>query len=190
MADFINFEADIEGDDEEIGEVNNISDENSVNSFIDNQEVKTDVNFYRHFANVENDIEQILQDAYNKSLEDIEIFDEISNLCESSEDEPETDNFKKFEVNIQKFIESLFPSVAVEHEKVHNQFSNAILYALRFDRTGLKDMCKKEEFEKTIVNSIVEELNEPENLNLLLIYKNFIVGATKSIQFYQNTIIF
>ena len=51
-------------------------------------------------------------------------------------------------------------------------------------------MCKKEEFEKTIVNSIVEELNEPENLNLLLIYKNFIVGATKSIQFYQNTIIF
>ena len=190
MADFINFEADIEGDDEEIGEVNNISDENSVNSFIDNQEVKTDVNFYRHFANVENDIEQILQDAYNKSLEDIEIFDEISNLWESSEDEPETDNFKKFEVNIQKFNESLFPSVAVEHEKVHNQFSNAILYALRFDRTGLKDMCKKEEFEKTIVNSIVEELNEPENLNLLLIYKNFIVSATKSIQFYQNTIIF
>ena len=190
MADFINFEADIEGDDEEIGEVNNISDENSVNSFIDNQEVKTDVNFYRHFANVENDIEQILQDAYNKSLEDIEIFDEISNLWESSEDEPETDNFKKFEVNIQKFNESLFPSVAVEHEKVHNQFSNAILYALRFDRTGLKDMCKKEEFEKTIVNSIVEELNEPENLNLLLICKNFIVSATKSIQFYQNTIIF
>ena len=190
MADFINFEADIEGDDEEIGEVNNISDENSVNSFIDNQEVKTDVNFYRHFANVENDIEQILQDAYNKSLEDIEIFDEISNLWESSEDEPETDHFKKFEVNIQKFNESLFPSVAVEHEKVHNQFSNAILYALRFDRTGLKDMCKKEEFEKTIVNSIVEELNEPENLNLLLIYKNFIVSATKSIQFYQNTIIF
>ena len=187
MADF---EADIEGDDEEIGEVNNISDENSVNSFIDNQEVKTDVNFYRHFANVDNDIEQILQDAYNKSLEDIEIFDEISNLWESSEDEPETDNFKKFEVNIQKFNESLFPSVAVEHEKVHNQFSNAILYALRFDRTGLKDMCKKEEFEKTIVNSIVEELNEPENLNLLLIYKNFIVSATKSIQFYQNTIIF
>ena len=190
MDDFINFEADIEGDDEEIGEVNNISDENSVNSFIDNQEVKTDVNFYRHFANVENDIEQILQDAYNKSLEDIEIFDEISNLWESSEDEPETDNFKKFEVNIQKFNESLFPSVAVEHEKVHNQFSNAILYALRFDRTGLKDMCKKEEFEKTIVNSIVEELNEPENLNLLLIYKNFIVSATKSIQFYQNTINF
>ena len=47
MADFINFEADIEGDDEEIGEeddeVSNISDVDSENSFIDNQKVKTDV---------------------------------------------------------------------------------------------------------------------------------------------------
>ena len=45
MADFINFEADIEGDDEEIGEeddeVSNISDVDSENSFIDNQKVKT-----------------------------------------------------------------------------------------------------------------------------------------------------
>ena len=45
MDDFINFEADIEGDDEEIGEdndeVSNISDVDSENSFIDNQEVKT-----------------------------------------------------------------------------------------------------------------------------------------------------
>ena len=63
MAGFINFEAYIEGDYEEIGEdndeVGNISDINSENSFIDNQEVKTDVNFSRHFANVENDIEQV-----------------------------------------------------------------------------------------------------------------------------------
>ena len=40
MADFINFEADIEGVDEEIGEeddeVSNISDVDSENSFIDN----------------------------------------------------------------------------------------------------------------------------------------------------------
>ena len=64
MADFINFEADIEGDDEDIGDdndkVTNISDVDSQNSFIDNQEVKTDVSFYRYFANVENDIEQVL----------------------------------------------------------------------------------------------------------------------------------
>ena len=50
MGDVINFEADIEGADEEIGEeddkVSNISDVGSENSFIDDQEVKTDVNFY------------------------------------------------------------------------------------------------------------------------------------------------
>ena len=110
MADFINFEADIEGDDEEIGEeddeVSNISDVGSENSFIDNQEVKTDVNFYRHFANVENDIDiKILKDAYNEALEDkgLDKFDEISNLCEGSEEEAEIDDFKKFEVDIKKF---------------------------------------------------------------------------------------
>ena len=41
MADFINFKADIGGDDEEIGEYNdeisNISDVDNENSFIDNQ---------------------------------------------------------------------------------------------------------------------------------------------------------
>ena len=130
MNDFINFEADIEGDDEDIGEdndeVSNISDVDSENSFIDNQEVKTDVSFYRHFANVENVIEQVLKDAYNEALEDIETFDEISNLCEGSEEEPEIDNFTNFEVDIEKFNESLFPRVDVEHEKVHNQFSRAI----------------------------------------------------------------
>ena len=81
MADFINFEADIERDDEEIGEeddkVSNISDVGSENSFIDNQEVKTDVNVYRNFANVENDIDndadndfdiKVLKDAIMKHL--------------------------------------------------------------------------------------------------------------------------
>ena len=152
IADFINFDADIEGDDEEIGEdndeVSNISDVDSENSFIDNQEVKTDVNFYRHFANVENDIEQVLKDTYNEALEDIETFDEISNLCEGSEEEPEIEDFKNFEGDIKKFNESLFPRIDVEHEKVHNQSSSTTLYALRFNKTGLKDMCNKEEFEK------------------------------------------
>ena len=60
MADFINFEADIEDIGENEGdEVSDISDVESGNSFIDNQDVNTDANFYRHFENVENDIEQV-----------------------------------------------------------------------------------------------------------------------------------
>ena len=130
MANFINFEADIEGDDEQISEkddeVSNISDVDSENWFVRNQEVKTDVNFYKHFANVENDIDQVLKDAYNEALEDIDILDEISNLCQGSEEEAEIDNFKPFEVDIKKFDEILFPRVDVDHEKVPYQFCNAI----------------------------------------------------------------
>ena len=98
--------------------------------------VKTDVKFYRHFANVENGSMQVLKDTYNEALEEIETFAEISNLCEGSEEEPEIYNFKNFEVNIEKFNERLFPRVDNEHEKIHNQFSSAILCALRFDKTG------------------------------------------------------
>ena len=98
MADFINFEADVEEVDfvnsDHEDEVSNISDSDSLKSFIDNEEVKTDVNFYRHFNNVETDIEQTLEDAHNEALHNVEKFDEISNLFESSEDEFTIDNFE------------------------------------------------------------------------------------------------
>ena len=66
MVDFIDFEADVEGDyvkevdfdnSEDDDEVSNISDSDSLKSFIDNEEIKADVNFYRYFNNIEIDIE-------------------------------------------------------------------------------------------------------------------------------------
>ena len=69
MADFVHFEADVEGDDEQVGkdEESEVSDISNVDSesLFDDQEVNTDVNFYRQFSNVENDIEQVLKDTYN-----------------------------------------------------------------------------------------------------------------------------
>ena len=111
MADFINFEFDgnLQGNyveevdfvnSEHNDEVSNISDSDSLKSFIDNEEVKTDVNFYCHFNNDETDIEQTIEDAYNEALHDVEKFDEISNLCESSEDEFEIDDFKNSKENM------------------------------------------------------------------------------------------
>ena len=140
MADFINFEAEADFcQDADVGdEVSDFSDVGSENSFIDDQDVNTDANFYRRFENVENNIEQVLKDAYNEGLEDIENFGEISNLSEGSEKESEIDNYKDFEVDIEKFNETLFPRVDAKDEKVHNQFSCAILYGLRFDKTGFK----------------------------------------------------
>ena len=85
MADYINFEAEaeIELTQIELDEISDFSDNASENSFIDDndQNVNTDVNFYRGFTNVENDIKQVLKEPYEESLEDLENFDEISNLA-------------------------------------------------------------------------------------------------------------
>ena len=150
MSDFINFEA---GIDEDIGKDKNddVSDISEIEpDFIDDQEVNTDINLYRQFDNVENDTEQVLRETYNETIEYIENFDEISNLCDGSEDEIEIDDFKNFELEIKKFNESLFPRVDNENEKVENQFCKVVLYALRFDKRELKDTCNNEDFEKII----------------------------------------
>ena len=117
MSDFVNFEAEIDQDvskdeDDEVSDIYEIE-----SDFIDDQEVNTDINLYRQFDNAENDIEQILRETYNEAIEDIENFDEISNLYDGSEDEIEIDDFKNFELNIKKFNESLFLRVDIENEK-------------------------------------------------------------------------
>ena len=124
MADFINLEADVEGDYvdkvdfvEQDDEVSNIFDADSLKLFTDNEEVQTDVSFYQHFTNVEVDTEQTLKEAYNKAVSDIEKYDGISNLCESSEVEFEIDDFKKSKDNIDKFHENLFPKANIGQKK-------------------------------------------------------------------------
>ena len=98
IAQLINFEVDLDNEESDNGkEVSDDSDLDSLKSFIvDNEEVNdNDVNVYRTFNNVETDIEQTLKEEYEKSHEDIENFDEISNLCQSSEEELEIDDFEK-----------------------------------------------------------------------------------------------
>ena len=80
MADFINFEDEADFINPEDAKQNGQKDDDEVsyiseNYFIDNEEVQTDVNFCRHFANVENDIEQVLKDAHNEPLQDIDRLD-------------------------------------------------------------------------------------------------------------------
>ena len=68
MAQFINFEAEAElvelDDGKEDDEVSNFSE----SSFIDDQAVVTDVNFYKQFVNAENDIDDILNEARDEAL--------------------------------------------------------------------------------------------------------------------------
>ena len=168
MADFINFEVDVEGNSDHDDEVSNISDSDSLKSFIDNEEFNTDINFYRRFNNIETDIQETLKDEYNNALYDVENFEEISNLCESSEDELEIDNFKNSEQSIKKFHENLFPKTNYDQEKEHTQFVRAILYAIRFDKINKKEICEKTEFENIIDKNLIEQLDQPEKFQFVI----------------------
>lgn len=119
------------------------SDTDSLKSFINDEEVQTNPSFYCDFTNVEVDIEQTLGEVYNKAVNDLENYDEISNLCESSEEELETDDFIKSKDNIVNYHKNLFPKTNNDQEKEHNQLARAVLYSLRFDKTNEKNICNK-----------------------------------------------
>ena len=104
MAQFIDFEVGVEEDIKEDDEVSDDSDLDSLSSFIDNEETDNEVNFYCTFNNVETGIEETLKAEYEKGLEDIGNFDDISNLCESSEDEAEIDNFDTSAEKVKIFV--------------------------------------------------------------------------------------
>ena len=88
----------------------------SENSFFDDREVGNEADFYR-FQNVENDIQQVLVDTEKQALTDIDQFDEMSNLCDGSDDESPLDELKEFEVDLRKFEETLFPRVGDDEQK-------------------------------------------------------------------------
>ena len=58
---------------------------------------------------------------------EVEQFDEISNFCESSEEEGEVDEFKDVGKRIEKFEETLHPIVDANNKDDQNSFVYAIL---------------------------------------------------------------
>ena len=58
----------------------------------DNDEIENDRIFYQKFENVTTSVDDVLKEEYDKSIVDIEII-ELSNFCETSEEEVEIDEF-------------------------------------------------------------------------------------------------
>ena len=106
MADFINFEAEIAAESDICDDDKLVDDNASENSFINDSEINDSRDFYRQFANVENDLDQVLSDVRNEALQDIEQFDEISNLNNESEHEMEVDHFEGSENYVKRFKKS------------------------------------------------------------------------------------
>ena len=131
---FIDFEVDAEADAEE----NEVSDYDSdlgfLPPFIHNQDNSNELSFYRSFNNVENDINETLKKEYENGLKDIENLDEISDLCENSEEELEIEDFKNSEEKIKNFTENLLSKANEQEERDHNTFMRAILYAIRHEK--------------------------------------------------------
>ena len=162
IAQFINFEVDLDNEESDNGkEVSDDSDLDSLKSFIvDNEEVNdNDVNVYRTFNNVETDIERTLKEEYEKSLEDIESFDEISNLRQSSEEELEIDDFDNAKEAIENFNETRFPKTNNENIE-YNRLITVLLLAIRFDKVSKTNVCNFEKFKESIDSNLIEQLEE------------------------------
>ena len=116
MADSIEFDATVQDSGDEVivnkdlqEQVSNDSDLESLDSFIDdNKKEENNISFYQHFDNVDKPIDETLSEEYDKSIVDMENFNEFSNFCETSEEEGEVDDFKDSEKRIQKFEDILF----------------------------------------------------------------------------------
>ena len=103
---------------------------------------------------------KLIKEEYEKGQEDIENFDEISNLCESSEEELEIDDFKNAKKKkFENFNETLFPKTNNENIE-NNRLINVLLLAIRFDKVGKTNVCNFEEFKESIDSNLIEQLEE------------------------------
>ena len=145
MTDFIAFEVSVEDNNKNKEKDDEVSDSDldSLKSFIDeNDETENDRTFYQKFENVTTSIDDVSKEEYAKSIVDIQKID-LSNFCETLEEEIEIDEFKDTEKRIKKFKETLFP-VSTDNdndENNYNSFVNAISFAIIFNVEQKTDLC-------------------------------------------------
>ena len=139
MVQFIDFEVGVEEYIKEDDEVSDDSDLDSLSSFIDNEETDNDVNFYRTFNNVETGIEETLKAEYEKGLEDIGNFDDISNLCESSEDEAEIDNFDTSAEKVKIFVKVCYRNLIPMRKDSKKKIKQIFMIKMNLKKSFMKN---------------------------------------------------
>ena len=93
-----------------------------------------------------------MKEEYKKGWEDIEDFDEISNLCEISEEELEIEDLKNAKEKIENFSETLFPETNNENIE-NNRLITLLWLAIRFDKVCKTNVCNFEEFKKVLIQT-------------------------------------
>ena len=113
MAQFIDFEVEVSDTEKVEDDEDEVCSNNSLNSFINDStscddEKTNEESFYRKFDNMETSVDEILKQEYDQSILGMSDID-LSNLCKTSEEEGEIDQFKESEKRVDKFTETLFP---------------------------------------------------------------------------------
>ena len=147
--EFIGFPASVE---DNAGSEDEVSDVDFLKSFVGDldAEDKNDRTFYRNFENITRPTDEALREEFDESMREAEQFHEVSNFCESSEEEGEADVFKDVGKRIKKSEETLHPTVDADNEDGQNSFVCATLYALGFDISEKVDVCTEKELQETI----------------------------------------
>ena len=60
------------------------------------------------------------------------------------------------------------------NKKIENQFRRVVLYALRFDKNGEKNVCTKQDFEKVINKDLMEQIDRPDRSKIIIQIQAFL----------------
>ena len=160
MADFISFEAEIDAE-SDFSDDDEIIDDNASDFINDDNEINESRDFYRQFANAENSLKQVLADARNEALQNIEQFHEISNLHDENECEMEVDDFQGSEDCLEKFQKTLFPK-----KEGQNQLCHVTLLALEYKLNG--SINSSDDLAKIVGQDLFKEINQPEKFKFII----------------------
>ena len=176
MAQFIDFEVEVSDTEKVEDDEDEVCSNNSLNSFINDStscddEKTNEESFYRKFDNMETSVDEILKQEHDQSIQDMEDID-LSNLCKTSEEEGEIDEFKESEKRVHKFTETLFP-VSKNNQK-NNSLTNATLFNIRYTLENKADICCPNDLQLSINNNFLfDKLYEYDKFELTLDYQKF-----------------
>ena len=95
-------------------------------SFVDdNDKIENDRTSYQKFENITTSIDDVLKEEYDKSINDIQKID-VSNFCETSEEETEIDEFKDNEKRIHMLF--LVPNTIKSYTAYSIGFIKSVRY--------------------------------------------------------------
>ena len=185
MSEYLDVEAQVEGQEEEdLEQDDNIQELSDNENLIDDETEGNDLSFYRSIDNqLENvgDVESILQEELDKEYKEAENLEPNNLLYEGEILENDDVELKNQKISLQKFKETFYP------RNNHNEpqsltFKQALQYAVRFYKCDLKDQCENfgndnvaNQFDDNL--KIELDLNEFENtcyqINDVLSQENF-----------------